>query len=224
MKREKELKADAAWRGWMAEIDAADWRTNKKFASHHGVKHAEVVARYAEKFLREIGTTEEEIEMGRITALLHDIGLTKDLRNHDGHAEEGAKMAKKWLELREYSEAEIEMISHAIAGHGDGKEIRGVIDAALCLGDKMDMAQERVRDCNGWIRETMSKIQKVEFLIGDEVCQLTYSTDVGFEVERLRVWGKCISVPERVAGWLGKGFEFLVNGEKMDVDAILAQK
>lgn len=210
---------------------------NPKFGADHGFKHAKRVYEYGEKFLFDMishglntnNSIQKQQLLLSIAARLHDIGLADSSRNHAIHSSE---LAKKYLQP---PKIDIDIqdacdIAHAIYNHSDGEDTRNLLDAALLLGDKLDVTKERIVRVTGPITAELLKVETVEFVILGRYqtdresgsvtgVELRYTTSGdNFKVSALSEWPKCISVPRRVAmDFLEVPFKFIVDGVEVDM-------
>lgn len=209
---------------------------NQKFMADHGFAHAERVYQYGKEFLENCAgygysspdMVQKEKLLLRIAAKLHDIGLADSPRNHAIHSSE---LAKKYLLKMNLDINDVQMITHAIFNHSKGKETDSIIDAALILGDKLDVTRERIIRPNNSVLYELSKVKKVSFKIlgtgkNAERTELRYyihEDAENFDVMQLRDWKKCISIPKMISEeWLEiSDFKFFVDNSEVDVTEIL---
>lgn len=96
-----------------------DMEVNRIFCCH-GVNHSLDVAR-----ILYILVLEQELSYEKViiyaAALLHDIGRGLQYEENLSHHEVGARLAEDILRDCDFSEAEIALITEAIAGHHTGK-------------------------------------------------------------------------------------------------------
>lgn len=206
-----------------------------KFGADHGWKHISDVTAIGVDFLEHcvsygFTTTNSVLKekyLFRIAAILHDIGLADSKFNHAVHSSE---MAKKFLSgpKVDIDEDDMEIIVHAIYNHSKGDETRTMVDAALVLADKLDVAKDRIIRETDRITSELKNVEKTEFkFVGAkgkvERAELRYFTNGEFHVEALRDWPKSVSIPMQ----LSKGFFevpeflFLVDGKGIDVKKVL---
>lgn len=208
-----------------------DWRDG----SDNGVRHAVRVANYADQFLSQCSelyfwksncyVSEKDAWLTKIAALLHDVAI-----GEDDHGKIGEDYARDYLNgMVGLSVVDVEMIAKAISEHSHGERLETMVDAALCLADKMDVSELRVRkdvsemDLTPMLRE-MQKIERVEYAIlaeGREPygAELRYETAEDFKVTKLREWPECVTVPRMITKEFLKlrSFSFIVNGERIDI-------
>jgi len=205
-----------------------------KFGADHSFHHAQRVYEYGEKFLMDLidfqlnspDFIQKQKLMLKIAANLHDIGLADSARNHAVHS---AELAKKYfssgkvdIDLQDANE-----IVHAICNHSDGNETRNLLDAALALGDKLDVSKERIVRVTSPITAELIKVDSVEYrIVGSnreaKRAELRYVTSGGFNVQSLSEWPKSVLIPKMIAEkMLGLSFRFFVDEAEIDFKAIL---
>jgi HD superfamily phosphohydrolase YqeK len=195
---------------------------NIQYDSWHGISHAKGVMSQAVDFLKRLGESEQVIELAKVAALLHDIALQD---GHKGdHAKIGAKMAKEYLDKLDLSDKDKKLIQHAICFHSRGEEIDNNLDAAILVGDKLDINYARVRFArpNG-INEYMMLIDKIEYILDEKIATLKYTVKDGFDVKCLSEWPKAVTIPAKVAQWLGKDFIFEFSDKKLTEQEFLKE-
>jgi HD superfamily phosphohydrolase YqeK len=163
--------------------------------------------------LKQVGGDEYVIELAKIAALLHDIALQNG--DKGDHAKSGAEMTQKYLRKFDMPDDDVGLICHAIEFHTAGEEIRNNLDAAILLGDKLDVDHIRCRVvAHGAIQTYMMLIDGIKFQVGHKVATLKYSVNDKFDVNSLKVWPKAVTIPAKIAGFLGKGFVFQINDKR----------
>ena len=209
----------AEWRIWAQTVDSYTAEEDPKFGCNHGIEHWLGVSRIAKDFARRAGGNHHEVILADIAGLLHDCGMICGEKNH---AENGARIARCFLKAnygdnRPLSDADIEIICHAIAHHSDCKEINNVVDAALVFADKIELGKHRIRGkCYNDIQVCQSKIDRIEFKLTSDVLAINYVTDEDFDYDFfIASWPKSYEIPTKVATWLGKGFVFFVNNKRI---------
>jgi HD superfamily phosphohydrolase YqeK len=210
---------DVQWNAWMEEIGNFDSDDAKEFMCDHGRGHTMRVREYAQDFLTQVKAQRNELELAEVACLLHDIG---NVRGREGHAKYSEEMAREYLSKFGMSGEDIEVVAQAIGDHSGGKNMRTLVGAALILGDKLDVSCERLTpgvELNE-LCEELRKLKKITYTVGDEIATLNYEVEGEFDTSLLRFWWKCLSVPEMVAGFVGRGFRFTINGVEQDVEGM----
>lgn len=190
------------------EIENIKFITNGKWDWEHGLAHYKRVSLYVKQILEHLNADDRTIELGMTAALLHDIGLSKG--DKINHAVESSRIFQNFIDLRDISEKEKEVLRQAIYDHSNGNDIQSLIGLSLVLADKLDVTYHRT--INSSIQDKMNKeiqkIKRVNIDITDKELILTYTTDSNFNVRILRDWNKCIIIPEKVAKHLEKSLYF----------------
>ncbi len=205
------------------QIENTKFITDGKWDWEHGLGHYQRVANYVKSILSQLGCNERTIELGMITALLHDIGLSKG--DKIDHALESSKIFKKYLNENDFSKDELLTIEQAIKDHSKGNNIDSLIGLALILGDKLDVTYHRT--INSSIQDKTNKefqkINSVDIIINDNDLIVNYSTNDDFDKYILNNWDKTLLIPKKVADYLNKEFKFKINNQLIDYREIINQ-
>lgn len=183
-----------------------------KWDWEHGIGHFERVASYVEKILGYFNVDKRTIELSKVAALLHDLGMSTGEK--PGHAFRSSEMFNKFLSDEDITKEEREIIRQAILDHSKGEDIKTLVGLSLCLADKLDVTYHRVinSSIHDEINSEIMKIQKVDIEINDDKLILVYNTTGDFNVDVLKYWDKAITVPKRIAEYLNKKFVFIIDG------------
>lgn len=200
------------------EIENTRFITDGKWDFDHGLGHYKRVAQYAQNFLEQLGEDARTIELSRVASLLHDIGLIK--KNKVDHAILSSKLFYKFLDDGDVSEEEKEILRQAIEDHSNGKNINSMVGLSLLLADKLDVTYQRVEtsSIHDYINNEFAKIKKVWVDVSDFELTLNYVTENDFDLLVLNNWIKAITIPQKVAHYLGKDFIFKLNGQIIDIN------
>ena len=115
-------------------IDMADDNLEAMGYTEHSFAHVGVVTKTAAKILREFKYSEDDINLVKIAAFMHDIGNNV---NRADHAISGANMAFNILRGLNMDPVDIAKIVAAIGNHDEGSSYPvSPISAALILADK----------------------------------------------------------------------------------------
>lgn len=182
----------------------------------HGMGHVIRVMNYVETLLRGIGADEHTIELGKISAYLHDIGA---IMGKDGHAERSAEFTDKHLTKLNMNEDDKKMIVDAIRNHSKGSET--LVGAALTFADKIDMQAKRmlrfIEDNKS--HDNIKHMMDVELSVDDSIT-VNIVTDGIFDYNFFKVYNKMIIKPVEMSMHLGKECIFKVDGEIVDLYSI----
>lgn len=203
------------------KIENIRFITDGKWDWEHGLGHYKRVLKYVEKILIQLGADDRTIELGKVAALLHDIGLSKGEKVD--HAIESSKLFVNFIDINDVTKEELEILWQAIYDHSKGNDIKSLVGLALVLADKLDVTYHRT--VNSSIQDKMNKeiqkIKDVDIEITDADLIVKYTTDVDFDVNILKDWDKTITVPYKIAKYLNKNYIFLVNGESVNYEELI---
>ena len=180
------------------------------FSACHGKYHAMAVVSMTEYILTALGYNGRTIELGKIAALLHDIG---NIAGRWKHAEKSAALAEVFLGgTVPFSAAEREMIIQAIADHSGGDNISSPIGAAVLMADKLDISKHRIlpRAKRDHWHENLLKVEAVNLDITGKNITINCITAEGFCMEMLlSETGNFYKMPMKAAAYLGCSCRFL---------------
>lgn len=203
------------------KIEKTKFIADGKWDWEHGLGHYQRVANYVKKILTQLEADDRTIEIGMIAALLHDIGLSKG--DKIDHALESSRIFKKFIEEKDFSETELDLLEQAIQDHSKGNNIQSLVGLALVLGDKLDVTFHRT--INSSIQDKMNKeiqkIKKVDIEINDYELIVRYLTTNDFDIHILKNWNKAILIPLKVAKYLNKKYKFMINNQVIDYEKII---
>lgn len=203
------------------KIENTKFITDGKWDWEHGLGHYQRVANYVKEILTQLEADDRTIEIGMIAALLHDIGLSKG--DKINHALESSRIFKKYIEEKDFSETEIDLLEQAIQDHSKGNNIQSLVGLALVLGDKLDVTFHRT--INSSIQDKMNKeiqkIKKVDIEINDYELIVRYLTTNDFDKYIFKNWNKAILIPLKVAKYLNKKYKFMINNQVIDYEKII---
>lgn len=203
------------------KIENIRFITDGKWDWEHGLGHYRRVLKYVEKILIQLAADDRTIELGKVAALLHDIGLCKGEKVD--HAIESSKLFVNFIDINDVTKEELEILRQAIYDHSKGNAIKSLVGLALVLADKLDVTYHRT--VNSTIQDKMNKeiqkIKDVDIEITDADLIVKYTTDVDFDVNVLRDWYKTLTVPYKIAKYLNKNYIFLVNGESVNYEELI---
>lgn len=241
----EKIMMDEEWYGWMDQIKKLS-KTGKypELYADHGMRHAMRTAEYAAGFIDECHSYfgdeikkfhsfghEKDFYLALIAALLHDIGIVDGRKNH---AERSKEMAKKYLEKYEVSSDEIAIIAGAIGCHSGDDRIVNLVDAALMMGDKMDITRSRglafydesLLPKLSPAQKELLNIKRVNYFIDEEhghgvlewgIMKASDDVDFNSQVKNLvqtvsDEWPKCINIPNSITSdFLKLEFTFIVD-------------
>lgn len=200
-------------------IAAADRQMEAIGYTEHGLRHATIVAENAGMILSALGRySAREIELAKIAGLLHDIG---NLVSRDQHATSSALLGYDLLRDRGMDVAEAAQVAAAVGGHDeDGTaEVTTDIGAAVTIGDKADVARERVRNpimaafdihdrINWAAQNTRLTVDPQDAVIKLE---MTIDTEIGSVMEYFEIFLTRMVISRKAARRLGCSFRLVIN-------------
>lgn len=192
--------------------------------SCHGQIHAQFVIDAAEQILRGAGCNERVVELGKIAALLHDVGV---IAGRWRHAQKSAALAAVFLDVPGFSAEERRMIVQAIEDHSGGKNIQSEIGAALLIADKIDISRQRIFDTGNSIdsfHKNLREIEEVALQISEKAITINYITTENFSKDLLisafqNEYKKGCKLPKKAAKFLGRKCRFEINSVEVKVPA-----
>lgn len=203
------------------KIENTKFITDGKWDWEHGLGHYQRVADYVKKILTQLGADERIIEIGMVAALLHDIGLSKG--DKIDHALESSRIFKKYINEKDFSETELNILKQAIQDHSKGNNIQSLVGLALVLGDKLDVTFHRT--INSSIQDKMNKeiqkIKNIDIEINDQELIVKYLTTNDFDKYILKNWNKSILIPLKAAKYLNKKYKFMINNQVIDYEEFI---
>lgn len=213
----KSLTADPEVREMIA---AADAQMKAIGYTEHGMRHAKIIADNAGSILERLGTySERQVEMARIGGLLHDIG---NLVTRQNHATTSAILAYDLLRERGMPIREVTQVVAAIGGHDEetNTEATSEIGAAVVIGDKADVARERVRNPHMAAFDIHDRInyaaQETRLEVSAETktisLDLEIDTEIGSVMEYFEIFLSRMIISRKAARLLGCDFRLIING------------
>lgn len=198
------------------KIENTKFITDGKWDWEHGLGHYKRVSEYVKKILNQLNADERTIDLGMIAALLHDIGLSKG--DKVDHAVESSKLFIKFIDEKDVTKEELEILRQAIYDHSKGDNIQSLVGLALLLADKLDVSYHRTINSSiqDNINREFNKIKKVDIIINSADLIVEYTTESDFDVTILNNWKKTITIPAKVAKYLNKEYVFRINDKKIN--------
>ena len=190
---------------------------DNSFVACHGRYHAMFTVDMVEHILKSLSFDERTIEIGKIAALLHDIGNVAGRKRHD---KKSAALASVIFEGSDYlTSDEKQLIYHAIADHSAGRNIESAVGAALVIADKVDFAMKRAVDYHtkSESEKDDESIKHVELIVTETDIVIYAETGNKFDKELFdNGFNKRYGVIKRAAAFLGCScaFQFSALNEK----------
>lgn len=211
------LRADEEVREMIA---AADAQMEAIGYTEHGMRHATIIAENAGLILSRLERySEREVELAKIAGLMHDIG---NLISRHAHSTTSALLAYDLLRERGMPIREVTRVAAAIGSHDEelGLEATSDLGAAVVIGDKADVARERVRNphmaafdihdrINYAARDTKLEVSAETKTIS---LDLQIDTEIGSVMEYFEIFLSRMIVSRKAARMLGCNFRLIING------------
>lgn len=189
--------------------------------TEHSFAHVLKVASDAEYILKTLEYSEEDIELVKIAAYLHDIG---NLINRVEHSQSGAIMAFRILDRMGMPASDIATVVTAIGNHDEGTGLPvNHVAAALILADKSDVRRSRVRNTdistfdihdrvNYSAKSSKLIINKDEKRISLE---LEIDTEIGSVMDYFEIFMDRMILCRKAAERLGLRFSLIINSQRL---------
>ena len=205
----------------MTYIKRADKALEAIGYTEHSVAHVERVAQTASMILTELGYPERQIELVKITGIMHDI---RNVINRVDHAQSGAVMAFRLLDNLSMPAEEICTIVSAIGNHDESTAFPvDPVSAALIIADKTDVRRTRVRNSdifNFDIHDRVNyavKSSNVRFNDNKTsiILELTINTTISSVMEYFEIFLQRMILCKKASQYLGLKFEMVINGTEV---------
>ncbi|HIS00609.1 MAG TPA: HD domain-containing protein [Candidatus Excrementavichristensenella intestinipullorum] len=189
--------------------------------TEHAFAHVGRVAETAGYILETMGYPQQDVELVKIAAHLHDIG---NLVNRTGHSLTGAVMAFRILHEMDMDPESLATIVAAIGNHDEGTGVAvNPVAAALILADKSDVRRSRVRNqagdtfdihdrVNYSVTKSALKINEDKTLIK---LKLTVDTRYGSVMDYFEIFMQRMSMCRKAAEKLGLQFKLIINEQPL---------
>lgn len=219
----QKILTNKEYQALVEKIENIHFITDGKWDWEHGIGHYKK-ALYTRQILMQLKEEERIIQLATIAALLHDIGLSKG--DKIDHAKESSILCTKFIDKKDVTKEELEMIKQAIADHSNGNNINSSIALALVLADKLDVTYHRVlhSTIKDEINTEILKIKKVDIKITEKDLNVQYKVEESFDPMILNHWKKAITIPEKAAKYLNKTYTLQINGKPINYKNIIHGK
>lgn len=188
----------------------------------HGMGHITRVMNYVKTILVGIECDEHTIELGQISAYLHDIGA---VMGKQGHAERSADFTLMYLKKIGMPDKDIHIIEHAIRNHSGGTNLESVVGASLTFADKIDMGRERMMRFIDGIpyHDNVKHILKVDLNVDNDNITVNIITDGSFDYSCLKDHSKVVIKPTEMSKYLNRNCIFQIDGKEIDLYSIVTE-
>ncbi len=198
-------------------IKNADAAVAAQGFTEHSFAHVGKVAEITEIILTGLNYDEREIELGKIAAYMHDIG---NVINRIDHAQSGAVMAFRLLDMLKMPAAEICKIISAIGNHDElTAQPINAISAALIIADKTDVRRSRVRNDDPLTFDIHDRVnyavEESRVYFSDDkkaiMLDLKIDNEISSVMEYFEIFLQRMLLCKRSAEYLGLRFHMNVN-------------
>ena len=214
----KDIKNNEAIKTYIAQADVS---LSALGFTEHSFAHVTHVAECADYILSTLGYSEQEIELAKIAAYLHDIG---NLVNRIEHSQSGAVMAFRILDKLGMDPQDIATIVSAIGNHDEGTGIAAnAISAALIIADKTDVRRSRVRNRDKSAFDIHDRVnysvEKSWVDINEDKTKLTLTmtidTQYGSVMDYFEIFMGRMIMCRKATEKLGLEFKIIINGQAL---------
>lgn len=202
-------------------IHQADRTLNALGFTEHSLPHAGKCVQTTRWILEQLEYDSRTVELGEISAFLHDIG---NMINRSNHAQSGALLAFELLKARGMDFGEIAKIASAI-GHHDEPSAFPVdeLSSALILADKCDVRSSRVRHFDPFtsdIHDHVNYAVKESHLQMDKnnqtlTLQLTIDTSISTVAQYFEIFLQRMLLCRKAAEYFKYEFKLVINGASL---------
>lgn len=200
-------------------LAAADRQMKAIGYTEHGMRHARIAADNAGMILSKLERYDErDIELAKIAGLLHDVG---NLVSREQHSISSALLSYDLLRERGMPLAEVVQVVAAVGAHDEElvAEPTSDIGAAVIIGDKADVARERVRNPHMAAFDIHDRINYAAEDTTLEVCpetrticlEMSIDTEIGSVMEYFEIFLSRMVISRRSARMLGCDFRLVIN-------------
>ena len=202
-------------------IKQADLSLKALGYTEHSFAHATKCAETAGKLLKDLGYSDNEVELAKIAAYMHDIG---NVVNRADHAQSGALIAFRLLEKMGMPPTDIAAIVTAIGNHDEKTAFPvNAVAAAVILADKTDVRRSRVREgaalCTDIHDRVNYAVTKTDLVLDNEnktiTAFLTIDTAISPVMDYFEIFLDRMLLCRKAAEYLGLKFQLNMNGKNL---------
>ena len=189
--------------------------------TEHSFAHVGLVAQRGAYILSTLGYGENDIELVKIAAHLHDIG---NIVNRREHSQSGAVMAFRILDKLDMDPSDIATVVTAIGNHDEGTGVPvNAVAAAMILADKADVRRSRVRNTDIATFDIHDRVnysvQNSALEINEEKTivklQLSVDTKYGSVMDYFEIFMQRMLLCRKAAEKLGLQFKLIINEQQV---------
>lgn len=187
-----------------------------EYKLNHSKRHIFKVVENAENIAKQLNCDDKFINNVKIAALLHDVGMTVQRKNH---AEYSYEIAKEYLDKKDINAEEKQEILNAIRKHSTAKDSNDLMQQIIVASDKIDIDKSRMMP-----KAYFSDINKNLVYINDVRLEITDSSvNYIFNIEDghfkdiclfFEDWPKPVKEIKRFAKFLDKTPHFIFNDKE----------
>lgn len=210
-----DVKESAEIRTYIKQADAS---LEALGYTEHSFTHCIKCAKVAGWLLEELGYSDNEIELVKIAAYMHDIG---NVINRADHAQSGAVMAFRILDKMGMEPENTAAVITAIGNHDERTAFPvNAVAAALIIADKTDVRRSRVRnratisiDIHDRVNYAVEKSDlKVDKELKEIVLHITIDIKICAVMEYFEIFIDRMILCRKAADFLGYKFKLNING------------
>ena len=189
--------------------------------TEHSFAHSTKCAELAGAILKELGYSDNEVELVKIAAYMHDIG---NVVNRTDHAQSGALIAFRLLEKMGMPAKDLATIITAIGNHDERTAFPvNAVAAAVILADKTDVRRSRVR-CEAMICTDIHDrvnfaVEKNDLVLDKEnrviTAFLTIDTNISPVMDYFEIFLDRMLLCRKAATFLKLRFQLNINGKNL---------
>lgn len=185
----------------------------------HGVTHVTNVVRIMEEVLTLLNQTSEVVNIGKIAAYLHDLGMKEGKKNH---AKRSVKESKILLRGKDLSFKQKRSILNAIKYHSISGKQKDIIGATLIFADKLDADKTRLGEMGYEVdgfKETQN-IESISFALEENTLDVIFNVNDNFDAKEYVGYyhsAKIFKCVKAFAEFVGLEYKIFLN-DKLWVD------
>jgi len=200
-------------------LHESDNTTKTMGYTEHGLVHANIVSDLVHNLCKSFGFNEQDTEVARVSAFLHDIG---NLAGRDNHGQVGASIVTPILLRHDVEPTELAQIISAISNHDDlVPVISNKNCAVVMIADKADVRRSRVRETMTIEHIRMDIHDRVNYAVldgklfvenGAVKLKLTLDPEFANAADYLDIFASRTTAMRRSAQFLKHDFHLIIDG------------
>lgn len=187
--------------------------------TEHGLVHANIVSDLAHNLCKSFGFNEQDTEVARVSAFLHDIG---NLAGRENHGQVGASIVTPILLRHDVEPTELAQIISAISNHDDDVPVISTKNCAVVMiADKADVRRSRVRETTSMEHIRTDIHDRVNYAVldgslvvenGDVKLKLSLDPEFASAADYLDIFASRTTAMRRSARYLKYDFHLIIDG------------